>query len=157
MDNVVTGRNENLKKVRLILLLIILLILTGCSNRDVIKHTYFRKGESDLWKVYYQEKSVVTIKTIDGKLNYDSNTDATFTAVYKKRLSDLKNVKKIVIGYEAGSSGSTLTEENDGEGPSSRAFILHSSDGLVGNEDGVVNATISIDGETETFELKNNK
>jgi hypothetical protein len=143
-----------MKKISLLLLLIIILSLSGCSNKDVIKHKYYFKGESELWDVYYQEKSVETFREKDGKLEYDCDTEATFTAVYKNGLSDLEEVKKIEIEYEAGSSKSSLTQEFSGEGPYSKAFVMHSSSGLVANETGIVKASISIDGDTETFELK---
>lgn len=144
-----------MKKIKLIILLIIILSITSCSNKDVIKHKYYFKGESELWNVYYQEKSVETFTKKNGKLNYDCETEAKFTAVYKNELSDLAEVKKIEIGYEAGSYKSTLGAEYSGEGPYSRAFVIHSSGGLVANEDGVIK--VSIDDDTETFELKNIK
>jgi len=142
-----------MKKIKLILLLIILLSMTSCSNKDVIKHKYFFKGESELWDVYYQEKSVETFTEKDGKLDYDSDTEATFTAVYKNGLSDLKAVKKIEIGYDTGSVGSSRSEEYNGDGPSSKAFIMNSSGGLVANENRIIIVSLSIDGVTETLEL----
>lgn len=146
-----------MKKTRLIILLIIILSITGCSNKDVIKHKYYFKGESELWNVYYQEKSVETFTKKNGKLVYDRETEAKLTAVYKNELSELVQVKRIEIGYEAGSYKSILSEEYSGEGPYSSSFVLNSSDGLVANEDGVINVSISIDDDTETFELNNVK
>jgi len=132
-----------------------MLPLTSCSNKDVIKHNYKLKDESELWKVYYLEKSVETFTEKDGKLDYDCDTEVTFTAVYKNGLPALAQVKKIEIGYDTGLSKSVLSEEYDEEGPYSNAFVIRSNCGLVANEDGIIKASISIDGDTETFELKN--
>jgi hypothetical protein len=128
--------------------------LMGCSNKDVIKHKYYFKGEGNLWDAYYQEKSVETYREIDGILDYDCDTESTFTAVYKNDLSDLVDVKKIEVGYDAGSFGSTLTENYIENGPDKRAFIIKSTSGLVSNEAGIIKVSISIDGKTETFELQ---
>jgi hypothetical protein len=143
-----------MKKVGFILLMIFILSMISCSNKDVIKHNYYFKGESELWDAYYQEKSVETFTEKNGRLVYDSDTEATFTAVYKYGLSDLKEVKKIEIGYDAGSFSSSLSSEYGEEGPYSKAFVMSSSSGFVSNENGTIKVTIRVDGNTETFELE---
>lgn len=137
-----------------VLFLICLLLLTGCSNKDIIKHKYSFKGESDLWEVYYQEKSVYVFTEKDGKLTYESNTEALFTAVYKHELSDLENVKQLVVGYKAGFTESTHTMNYDSSGPDRLTFVLQSNSGLGSYEDGEVTATLTIDGASETIKLE---
>jgi hypothetical protein len=143
-----------MKKISLLLIFIILLSTAGCTNKDETTYKYYFKGESEYWDVYYQEKSVVTFRTKDGQLDYNCDTEAKLTAVYKYDLSELSKVKKIEVGYEAGSFKSTMTEEYNEDGPDRRAFVLNSSSGLAADEDGVIKVSISIDDDTETLELQ---
>ncbi len=111
-----------MRRIRLVVLLLVITTLAGCSNKDVTRYFHDYRGESELWDVYYHEKSVVTFWTEDGTLQHDSSTEATFTVVYKKDIDALAKVRQLEIGYEAGMAGSSMCENYDEGGPDRRAL-----------------------------------
>ena len=142
-----------MRKMKLFLILFVFTIFAGCSNKEVTRYWHDYKGESDLWEVYYHEKSVVTFWTEDGTLQHDTSTEANFTAVYKNGIDELAKVRQLEIGYETSLFGSSLLENYNESGPDRRAFTITSSSGLVANEPETIKATLRIDDHTEIIEL----
>ncbi len=142
-----------MRKIKLIFILLLIITMAGCSDKDVTKYYHDYKGENELWEVYYHEKSVVTFWTEDGTLQHDTSTEATFTAVYKNDINELASVRQLEVGYDTGLTGSSICENYDEGGPDRRAFTLTSSSGLVTYEADTIIATLRIDDHTETIEL----
>lgn len=142
-----------MRKFRLIIFLLFLVTLDGCSDKDVTKYYYDYEGESEHWEVYYHEKSIVMFWTEDGTLQHDSSTEATFTAVYKNGVDELSHVRQMEVGYDTGNGGSSMRENYNEDGPDRRAFTITSSSGLVTNDAETITATLRIDDQTETIEL----
>lgn len=145
-----------MKKVMIIFIILILLTVTGCSNKDVKKHHYVFKGENDYWTIVYEVNANETFFKKDGKLHYDSKSNETFTATYKKDLSDLASNENIEISYKSSVGGGKLTEEIDKVNPK-KIFSMKSGStgGALENEDEVIEVNINIDGNIQTIELKN--
>ncbi|MDF2905473.1 MAG: hypothetical protein K0R34_794 [Herbinix sp.] len=142
-----------MQKIKLILFLLIIITITGCSGKDVNRYYHDYRGKSELWDVYYYERSALTFWTEDGTLQHDTTTEVTFTAVYKNNPDDLSKIHQLEIGYETGLTGSSMCEYYDEGGPDRRAFTITSSSGLVANETDTITATIQIDDHTETIVL----
>lgn len=142
-----------MRKIKFIAILLIFTSISACSHKDVNKYWHDYQGESELWEAYYHEKSVVTFWTEDGTLQHDSSTDATFTVVYKNDIYELAKVQQLEMGYEAGSTGSSMRENYDEGGPDRRAFTITSSGGLLASEPETITAYVRIDDHTETIEL----
>jgi hypothetical protein len=142
-----------MRKFRLIIFLLFLITLAGCSHKDVTKYYHDYEGESEHWEVYYHEKSIVTFWTEDGTLQHDSVTEATFTAVYKNSVDVLAHVRQLEVGYDTGNGGSSMCEIYDEDGPDRRAFTINSSSGFVTYEAETMTATLRIDDQIEIIEL----
>ncbi len=142
-----------MRKIKLVLVLLLMITIAGCSDKDVTKYYHDYKGESELWEVYYHEKSVVTFWTEDGILKHDTSTEATFTALYKNDIKELTKIRQLEIGYDAGLTVGSISENYNEDGPDRRAFTLSSSNGLITHEAEIIKATLRIDDYIETIEL----
>lgn len=140
----------------IIFICLILLTITGCSGKDVIKHHYIFKGENEYWTVVYEVNAKETFFKKDGTLHYDSKSNETFTVTYKKDLSDLTSNKNIEISYKSSVGGGKLTEKIDKVNPQ-KTFTMKSGSmgGAIVNEDEVIEVNINIDGNSQTIGLKN--
>lgn len=149
-----------MKKIVSSLILMTILVISGCSNREIIEHHYTYQGENDLWNAEYKVDSAVTVSKHRGKISSASNRDSVMTISYKKELSDLKKIKDMIISYEyAGGSRAQSYHYDEGASPSHNKFILKSSDtgSVIENEGESTSVTIDIDGEIQTIELTNTK
>lgn len=149
-----------MKKIVSSLILMTILVIAGCSNREVIEHHYTYQGENDSWSAEYKLDSTVTVSKNKGKINSASNRDSVMTITYKKELSDLKEIKDMTISYEyTGGSSAQSYHYDEGASPTHNKFILKSSDtgSVIENEDESISVTININGEIQTIELTNTK
>lgn len=148
-----------MKKRVSILMLMLALSISGCSNKETIEHHYTYQGENDLWRAEYKVDSTVTISEDKGKINSESNKDSILTVTYKNKIEDLYNVKYLNISYDSGISGGSLKQEFDEEPPSEIVYTLKSGStgSAIESEDGTIQVTIDIDGEIQTIELTNTK
>ena len=136
-----------------------LLIVVGCSNKEVIKHNYTYKGENELWTAEYKVNGTGTFTKKDDKTYYQSNSSSTLTVSYKKvDLSALSQFKKMEISYESSVRGSKLNLNFD-DNPPNEKYILDSSSvgGAIESKDEIIYVKISVDGNTQAIELKSVK
>lgn len=145
-----------MKKAAIILLAIMLFILAGCTNKEVINHNYTFKGENELWTTEYKVNGTGIFTKIDGKLHYESYCDNILTISYKKDLSDLSVVKHLEISYESNTGGGKLTEDFDDGPPYEKTYTFKSGGKNVAipDKDETIKVTINIDGKTQVLELK---
>lgn len=145
-----------MKKVMIIFIILILLTVTGCANKDVIKHHYVFKGENDYWTVVYEVNTKATFYKNDGRLHCDIKSNNEFTATYKKELSDFSSKKNIEIGYKSITGEAKLSNEIDHTNPQ-RTYSMKSSStgGALEKADDVIEVTINMDGNIQTIELRN--
>lgn len=147
-----------MRKTVSILIFIVLLILTGCSNREVINHNYTYKGENEFWTVEYKVTGTGIFNERNNKTEYESNSSKTLTVSYRKNLSDLSSVKYLEISYESSAGGGKLTENFDKNHPiSEKTYMVKSSaiGGAIENKNEIIKVNINMDGKVETIELKN--
>lgn len=140
------------------LIILIAIVLSGCGNKDVIKHNYYFYGENDDWLagLEYDAVEVFTTKK-DGALEYECEYREKMVVTYKGDLSELAKVKHIEIEYETMFSSSKLTSDyEEGEGPKGLSFTLSGGGkgGPLIQKDEIITVTINTDGEIQTFEIK---
>jgi len=147
------------RKANIILIVLMLFIVVGCSNKEVIKHNYTYKGENELWTAEYKVNGTGTFTKKDDKKYYQSNSSSTLTISYKKDLSELSQVKHMEISYESSAGASKLNLNFDDNPPNEKKYILKSSSvgGAIENKDEIINVKISLDGNTQAIELKSVK
>lgn len=138
-------------------LVLIVVILSGCgakSDKDVIKHNYTLKAENDQWSGEYKVDATEVFETIDGTLTYDSKVNNLLIVTYKGELSELSDVKHLVITYEYKGQRGRQEEFYDREQPISSREFKFASSGLIPAETDIICVDINIDGVTESLELK---
>jgi hypothetical protein len=145
----------SVKKTINILIIMLLLIITGCTKREDIDHNYVYKGENEFWSAEYRVNGTSTFTEKNGKTEYDSNANNVFTITYKKEISQLSAVKHMEILYKSSVAGGKITV-NDGEAKE-KSYTTKSggTGGAIENKDEVIKVTINLDGKLETIELKN--
>jgi hypothetical protein len=147
----------NKRKRFLIPLLLILLLLSGCSNEDVYRHYYDYKGENESWKAEYIVNAKVTFTEHKGVLDAESESEEIFILTYKGELSDLSSVRLFEYGYESILHSGSSSAEYSAENPiQTKTFKLRSGSkgGAISNEDTIYTVTVNMDGVKQSFELK---
>ncbi|WP_186430555.1 hypothetical protein [Clostridium sp. BSD9I1] len=146
-----------MRKLNCILIVMILLMVTGCSSRKNISHNYIYKGENELWSVELKVNGTVTFNEKNGKAEYDSICDRVFTVTYKKDLSKLSSVKHLEISYKSSAGDSKLTEDYNDSPPNKRTYTMKSGGRgqAIENKDEVIKVIINIDGKIQTIDMKN--
>lgn len=146
-----------MRKTISVLIIIIILIITGCSNREVIKHNYTYKGENEFWIAEYNVNATGTFTEKDNKTSYESKSRKVLTVTYKRDLSELSSVTHLEISYKSSVQGGNITEDYDNESPSEKTYTIKSSstNGAIENKDEVIKVTINLDGNIQTIDLKN--
>jgi hypothetical protein len=149
-----------LRKTVSILIIMLLLIITGCSKKQVVNHNYTYKGENEFWAAEYNVNGEGTFTEKDGKTEYESISDTVLTVTYKKDLSGLSSVKHLEISYESSAGGGSLTESYDSNNPLDKKTYTLKSGGTgtaIENKDEIIKVNINVDGETQTIELSSKK
>lgn len=147
-----------MKKSINLLLLTLLLVTSGCSNKEIIEHHYTYSGENESWHVEYRVDNIITFTEGNGKLDTTSEKDKLLTATYKKNLSDLSEVKNLRISYEYSHGGGSLSENYDEAPPTDTIFTIRSGStgGVVEIKQESIQVTITMDGKEQILALKSN-
>lgn len=135
-----------------------LLIITGCLNKEVIKHNYIYKGENEFWIAEYKVNGTGTFTEKNNKTEYEANSNEILTITYKKNLSDLSLVRHLEISYESSAGGGMLTEDFDNNHPlNKKTYTLKSSNigGAIESKNEVIKVNTNLDGKIQAIELKN--
>lgn len=151
-----------LKRIISILIIMILLILTGCSSEENIKNNYIYKGENEFWTSNYNLNYIGKPTEVYGNTYYESY-ESTLTLTYKKDLSELSSVKNLIIYYYFNVGGGGLNIENSKIQPLKKTYTIKGessssgsgSGGVIGNPDKTIIVNIDIDGKIQKIELKN--
>lgn len=139
------------------MIILTILLMTGCSNKEVIKHNYTYKGENDSWTAEYKVNGTVTFTEENNYTKCDSEANKVFTVTYKNDISKLSSAKNVEISYKSSTSAGKITNKYDDGDRIQKTYTMQSSskNGAIENEDDVIEVTINIDGNIEVFELKN--
>lgn len=142
-----------MRKIVVILVTIMLFLIVGCSNKEVIRYDYTYRGENEFWTAEYKVKGTATFTEKDNKTSYEGNGSKILTVTYKKDISELSSVKHLEISYK---SRKVAYDLDDNETMDQKTFTLKSNNvGAIENKDEIIKVNINIDGETQTIELKN--
>jgi hypothetical protein len=115
-----------------ILILLLAIVMTGCSYEVSARNSQKLQGESENWKAEYQADFTTDYHQNDGKLLPEQKHRNRILVTYKKDLSSLSGVKHMEISYQDsfGSCGK-LTEDFDSS-PKAKQYRL--SGGSADNE-----------------------
>jgi murein tripeptide amidase MpaA len=132
-----------MKRITFIVVSVLLLALSGCSQKDMEKQ-YKYTGENENWSVEYKVTST------------DSTAERSFVANYKGDISQLEKAKHLEISYESTAGGGKLTRDFNGNPPDKKTYTLTSitEGGAMESRDETIYVTIEIDGKAEKLELK---
>jgi hypothetical protein len=146
-----------LRKVASILIVIMIFIIAGCSNKEIIKHNYTYTGQNEFWSAEYKVNGTGIFTEKNGKTEYQSNSDNTLTVTYKKGLAELSSVKHLQISYESSAGSGSINLEFKDTPPNEKTYTHKSSSkgGAIEKKDEIIKVNITLDGKTQTIELKN--
>ena len=146
-----------MKKLISIIIIMTILVITGCSKKDIIKHNYTFKGENESWTAEYKINGTQTFIKEDTHTKFESEAQKELLITYKNDISELSSVKHIEISYKSTpSSGKIVEDYTDGNQPKKTYKFQSSSKGAaIENQDDIIEVTVNIDGNIEVFELKN--
>lgn len=138
--------------------MIILFTVTGCSNKEMVKHDYTYKGENEFWTAEYKVKGESGfVKKGDNKL-HKSDSRSILTVTYKKDLSELSSIKHFKISYKSSTGETGRSYQSDKNNPlNKKTYTIEntSKDTVIESKDEIIKVSIDIDGKVQTIELKN--
>ena len=145
-----------MKKVVAIIVIVILMLITACSNKEVIKHNYTYRGENEFWLAEYKVNGTGIFTKKNDKTEYESNSEKILTVSYKKDLSELSAVRHLQIFYESSASGGEINTYFD-DPPDKKSYTINSSGegGAIEKKDEIITVRISLDDNMQIIELKN--
>lgn len=146
-----------MKKLISFIIILVILGTTGCSKKNVINHNYAFKGENELWIAEYNINGTQEFIEKDGSTNFKSECQKEFSITYKNDISELSSIKNIVISYTSSTSKGEIVEDYKDGTQAEKTYEIQSSatGGAIENKDDIIEVTVNIDGNIETFELKN--
>lgn len=83
-----------MKKIISFMIILTILAMTGCSNKEVIKHDYTYKGENESWTAEYKVNGAAIFTKENNVTKCNTEDNNVFTASYKNDISELSSVKK---------------------------------------------------------------
>ena len=156
-----------MKNVTVLLMLLSIFLLIACAadgtqssvkiSDDYIENHFVFKGESELWTGEMKVDSTLQFYEKDGVLGCDTNEKHKLTVTYKGDVSDLASVKQLKIDFDAGPSSGSLEEEHVDDPITQKTFVMQGggSGSAQIQKDEIITVTVTIDGKTESFEMKN--
>lgn len=148
-----------MKKVTFIFIALMLLIITSCSNKDIINYNNTYKGENELWSVEYKVYGTGTLTEKNGITGYENNINRKLTVTYKKELDQLSSAKKLQVWYETSADGSSMIHDFTDVKPSEKTYVIISGgkNGAIENKDEIIKVNIKLDEREQVIELKYKK
>ncbi|WP_100372245.1 hypothetical protein [Bacillus sp. FJAT-45037] len=136
-------------------IIFLMLLLSACSNEEVIKNNYSFTGEGQYWEAEYIYEGTEIWEEEDNRTHYSHENEETFVLTFKGSLEETQSIKRVGYSYD------TTT----GEGSGSREFdeppneiTLRSGGGGTGSkikEDEIISVIVKWNGLEESFELVN--
>jgi hypothetical protein len=131
-----------------------MIILTACSNEEIINYEYKYVGEGKYWEAEYLLKGTELWGEEDGRGTYSNENSDEFVLKYKGSLKELSSVKHLEYSYETSAGGGGGTREFD-DPPKEKIFKSTggSKNGAKVNEDEIIQVHVKWDDFEESFEL----
>lgn len=123
-------------------------------NRDVVDYTYTYMGENESWTAELVGEGKWIFRDKGDFANVKTDGYYQMTITYKGELSDLQALDYFQVGYDAGSLGASSLEIK-GEWIEEKQFVFERFAGMEAGKEAIVTVTVEMDGDMETFELKN--
>lgn len=135
-----------------------LIILTACSNKEIIKYEYNFSGEGENWQAEYLFKGTEIWGEKNGRGTYSNENSDEFILKFKGNLKELSSVKKLEFTYETSAGGGGGTREFD---TPPEKIIFKNTGGSKNSakvyEDETILVHVKWDNFEESFKLQNNK
>jgi hypothetical protein len=136
-------------------IIIVIVLLAGCG--DITRNHFIFLGESEHWRGGLEASTYERFYDKEGSLCYDSIQNEQFSVTYKGELSDLASVKNIEVTCNYPDGEDTISKTYD-DGPPDKKTIKSGTGGSEGGtvikKDDIITMTVTVDGKTETMELK---
>lgn len=144
-----------MRRIVFFLLMILLLIFAGCGNKDKSKYSFVFQGGSKDWVGVARYDITEKFTKKEGVLNYKNEENKCIKVIYRHKLSDLLNAKKISIAYKSNSKSGKLSEEID-KTLKSKIFTIKGGckNTTIIRKDETIRVTVTLDGKKQTFQLK---
>ncbi|ADC52195.1 hypothetical protein BpOF4_20999 (plasmid) [Alkalihalophilus pseudofirmus OF4] len=144
-----------MKNLIFISIIVITVLLTACSNEEVVNDRYTFIGEGAYWEAEYVFESEETQKEKNGRTTYSTINSDVFTLSYKGDVEEMQTIEKIEYNYKTSAGEGSGSREFD-EPPTDITLRSNSSDnGAKVYEDEIIPVIVKWDGLEETFELLN--
>ncbi|MEF9952257.1 MAG: hypothetical protein RR840_04590 [Clostridium sp.] len=148
-----------MKKLIAMLIMTVLFILIGCSNKEVTEESRTFKGENESWSGEYKVNLQLNTGVNENTINiYEGEKTNVLILTYKKDVSNLSSIKRFKISYESSLTGGSREGDYTKDNPlNEKVFILQcETNGIeIEKKDEIVKLTIASDGKVETIDLKN--
>ncbi|MCL7745625.1 hypothetical protein [Halalkalibacter alkaliphilus] len=136
-------------------LLLLTLLLSACSNEEVIKHDYLFTGEGQYWEAEYIYEGTEIWGEENNRTTYSHEKKDTFVLTFKGSLDEMQSIKNLDYSYQTSAGGSSVSREFD-QPPNDISF--RTSGGGTGakiNKDETIPVIVKWNGSEESFELIN--
>ncbi len=143
-----------MKKRIILVIMVALIAVVGYSwNRDVIRHNLVYRGESDSWSAEYRVKGKWIFTEVDDRTEFDSYVDGVLIITYEQEVETAPKVEHLSIFYDLGPGSGHLREYHDTI--MKKTYRIERRNSGVPTPYTVMTITVDMDGNVETFELKN--
>ncbi|MCK0470661.1 hypothetical protein [Halalkalibacter sp. APA_J-10(15)] len=133
----------------------LMLLLSACSNEEVMKNKYSFTGEGQYWNAEYIYEGTELWKEEDNRTSYSHESNDTFVLTFKGSLEEMQSIKRVDYSYETTTGGGGGSHEFD-ESPNE--ITLKSGSGGTGatiKENEIISVTVKWNDLEESFELVN--
>lgn len=137
------------------LTILLIFILSSCSNTEVYNHDYKLVGEGDFWKAEFHLKGEELFYEKNGIIKYDSKIGYGSTLTFKGSMEELQSIKRFKYSFEypSGSFRSNSFDEPLNQPLNDRTFT-HTGSGIIARETDTIHVVVNWDDFEESFELK---
>ncbi len=150
------------KSVAVCFIILTVVFSVGCSanvcdmDAQIIKHNYVYQGDNEFWSAEYWVNGEGKFTKANGHFKYESWYDNKLTVVYKKNLSDLSKIRNFEIEMKTSTGTGSRQMQYTEDGLRNKVFTLHSrGSGCIESKDEVIKVTVTINGQSQSLDLKN--
>ncbi|MED4123790.1 hypothetical protein P4641_07325 [Halalkalibacterium halodurans] len=145
-----------MKKI-VVLMVVMMVLLIGCSNEEVTNYEYTFTGEGTYWQAEYVYEGTETREKEDGRTTYANEDSDEMRLTYKGSLDEIESIEKLEFSYVTSVGSGGGVREFDAP-PNDLTFTLSGgSTGAKVKKDEIIQVVVTWDDFEESFELTNEK
>lgn len=136
-------------------LLLMILLLSACSAKEVTNYKYTFIGEGEFWQAEYVYEGTETWGEEDGRTIYINEVSDVFRLTYKGSIEEIQAIEQLEFSYDT-STGSGSSIREFAEPPRDITFTITSGGtGAKITEEENIQVNVKWDDFNESFELTN--